>query len=203
MLPVNEMNKTFKKILNNASELFAEKGYEGTIMDELCIRSGVNKASIYYHFKDKSNLYEVVLTKLFSEVADQIIVAVSSQTAPLEQLKSFIETFAQETYQNKQMPATLMREIASGGKNMPIPARKQMQRILQTLSSILKEGAEQQVFKQVDPLTTHFIIIGSLCFFSTSEPMRQAIESEHPLDPDLNSIIAEIYSLISSAIILN
>lgn len=197
------MKKTSEKILKTASELFAEKGYDGTIMDELCKRSGVNKASIYYYYKDKSNLYEVVLTRMFSKVAEQVITAVSNYTTPLEKLKSFIETFAEETYQNKQMPAALMREIASGGKNMPVPARKQMQRILQTLSSILNEGVEQKVFKQVDPLTTHFMIIGSLCFFTTSEPMRQAIESEHPVDPDLTSTIDEIYSLISSAIISN
>jgi len=197
------MKKTSEKILKTASELFAEKGYDGAIMDELCKRSGVNKASIYYHYKNKSNLYEVVLTKMFAKVAEQVITAVSHHTTPLEKLKSFIETFAQETYQNKQMPAALMREIASGGKNMPILARKQMQRILQTLSSILKEGEEQQVFKQVDPLTTHFMIIGSLCFFTTSEPMRQAIESEHQIDLDLTNTIDEIYSLISSAIISN
>lgn len=197
------MNKTAKKIIETASNLFAEKGYDGTIMDELCKRSGVNKASIYYHFKDKANLYEIVLTLLFSKVADKVIVSISSKVTPLDKLKAFIETFAQETYKNKQMPAVLMREIASGGKNMPIPARKQMQRILGALAAILEEGVQQKVFNPVDPLTTHFMIIGSLCFFSTSEPMRKAIESEKPLDPDLKNAIGEIYSLVSNAILAN
>jgi AcrR family transcriptional regulator len=50
--------KTSRKILTCATRLFAQHGYEGAIMDDLAEQCGVNKASIYYHHKDKATLYE-------------------------------------------------------------------------------------------------------------------------------------------------
>ncbi|NPA71325.1 MAG: TetR/AcrR family transcriptional regulator, partial [Gammaproteobacteria bacterium] len=44
-------SKTAQLIQHSATKLFAEKGYDGTIMDELASITGANKASIYYHFK--------------------------------------------------------------------------------------------------------------------------------------------------------
>ena len=58
--------KTSQKIINCATRLFAEHGYAGTIMDDLAEQCKVNKASIYYHHKDKSTLYDNALTALFT-----------------------------------------------------------------------------------------------------------------------------------------
>ena len=46
--------QTKQKILNVAGELFAENGFDGTSVDSIANAAGVNKALIYYHFKDKN-----------------------------------------------------------------------------------------------------------------------------------------------------
>jgi len=194
-------NKTAIKILKAATQLFAEQGYDGAKMDDLCARTGANKASIYYHFKDKANLYEVVLTRLFKSIVDQVITQVDAQQEVVAKLDALIETFAKTTYQNKQMPATLMREIASGGTHMPVPARAQMQRLLQCLKQILKAGEQANLFHTANPLTIHFMIIGSICFFNTSEPMRLSIDSDIKVDPGLDEAIQEISTLVRNALL--
>lgn len=194
-------NKTAIKILKAATQLFAEQGYDGAKMDDLCARTGANKASIYYHFKDKANLYEVVLTRLFKEIVDQVIAQVAAQQEVVAKLEALIETFAKATYQNKQMPAVLMREIASGGTHMPVPARAQMQRLLQCLKQILKAGEQADLFYAANPLTIHFMIIGSICFFNTSEPMRLSIDADIKVDPSLDEAIQEISTLVRNALL--
>ena len=67
---------TYQKILNCAASMFAQHGYGGTIMDDLAELSGANKASIYYHHKDKITLYENTLTALFTPIADAVVEAV-------------------------------------------------------------------------------------------------------------------------------
>lgn len=205
MNPITEKKygKTAMKILQCATDLFAEKGFDGTIMDELAERCGVNKASIYYHFNDKAMLYEVCMTRLFKQVADQVISQVDKADSAEQKLKTFIYEFAKGAYQHKQMPATLMREIAAAGKNMPIPARQQMQRLLQTLKAILKQGEQLGLFRTVDPLMTHFMIIGSLSFHITSEPMRLAIQTETKMDPTLDEAIGHVSELIYHALLNN
>lgn len=50
-------------ILEKAKELFIQKGYAGTSMDDLVRYSGVSKGSIYYHFKSKDELFLQLIAK--------------------------------------------------------------------------------------------------------------------------------------------
>lgn len=63
-----------ERILQDGWELFQHKGYLGVSMDELCLRSGITKPTLYYYFKNKENLFvEVLLRRLkgFREVIEQ------------------------------------------------------------------------------------------------------------------------------------
>jgi AcrR family transcriptional regulator len=53
------------QIIDQASHLFAEKGYEGTTMRVIARACGITEAAIYRHFDNKSDLYgEVIRTKV-------------------------------------------------------------------------------------------------------------------------------------------
>jgi AcrR family transcriptional regulator len=169
-------------------------------MDSLAERCDVNKASIYYHFQDKQNLYEVVLTRLFANVVDQVITSTELQSSAIEKLDAFVRGFAQAASAQPKMLAMLMREIAAGGMTMPVPARMQMQRLLHTLKAIIEQGMSESVFRYADPLMLQFMIIGSFSFHITSEPMRQAISADKTLDPTLTEAIAHVSALVQQAL---
>nr|WP_320026445.1 TetR/AcrR family transcriptional regulator [uncultured Acetobacterium sp.] len=59
-------------ILENAKQLFSEKGYDGTSMDEIAQRTGVPKSLIYYHFKCKEELLNAIVFKFF-DAYDQLL----------------------------------------------------------------------------------------------------------------------------------
>lgn len=46
-----------KDIARNTKELFAQKGYNATSMEEICTVNNRSKGSIYYHFKSKEELF--------------------------------------------------------------------------------------------------------------------------------------------------
>lgn len=197
------LNATALKIRNTATEMFAENGYDGTIMDELMVRSGVNKASIYYHFQDKSNLYEQCLTHLFANIADAVIEATELVPTGVLKLQAFVQTFAKLAHDTPAMPAILMREIASGGHHMPVTARQQMQRLLSNLKTILNTKNSDQPFESINALTPHFMIIGSLCFYLTSQPMREGIETTEKLDPILEEFTQQLIHILQSGLVKN
>lgn len=198
---VKKVSKTATKIQQAATQLFAQNGFDGTIMDELAAITGANKASIYYYFKSKEGLYDKCMTDLFAEVVNPVIEMVDAQQTILDKLEAFVVAFSHLAYQNRQMPAALMREIASGGMHMPVKARQQMQRLLFTLKDILKAGEASGELDYVDPVATHFMVIGSLCFYICSEPMRLEIESTTKIDPSINEATAEMVSLIKRALV--
>ena len=60
---------TRKKILTTAEKLFSEKGYDGTSIQSIANAAQVNKALIYYHFKNKQD----VIDSLFAQTLDEMI----------------------------------------------------------------------------------------------------------------------------------
>src|SRR5438067_3760612 len=61
-----------EEILDEATRLFAERGYEGTSMADLAEKVGLRKASLFHHFASKEVLYAAVLERLVSRVAEAI-----------------------------------------------------------------------------------------------------------------------------------
>ncbi|MEK4367616.1 TetR/AcrR family transcriptional regulator [Paenibacillus sp. FSL R5-0473] len=55
-----------KDIARNTKELFAQKGYSATSMEDICTINNRSKGSIYYHFKSKEELF-MYLIKLNNE----------------------------------------------------------------------------------------------------------------------------------------
>jgi AcrR family transcriptional regulator len=60
--------KTKKKILEIAEMIFSEKGYDGTSIQDISTAAGVNKALIYYHFKNKQD----IIDSLFKQTVDEM-----------------------------------------------------------------------------------------------------------------------------------
>ncbi|WP_051109118.1 TetR/AcrR family transcriptional regulator [Actinomadura flavalba] len=54
-----------KRILDAAVEIAAERGYEGTSMSLVRQRSGLPNSSIYWHFKDKDDLFAAVIERSY------------------------------------------------------------------------------------------------------------------------------------------
>lgn len=66
--------ETHARILQAATVAFAEQGYDGTGVAEICRRAEVSKGAFYYHFSSKQDLFlellERWLTELDTELAE-------------------------------------------------------------------------------------------------------------------------------------
>ena len=56
---------TRERILDVATELFTEQGYEGTSLREIADRLGITKAALYYHFHSKDEILTTLLEPAF------------------------------------------------------------------------------------------------------------------------------------------
>lgn len=61
-----------RKILQVAEELFAEKGFNGTSVNMIAEKAGVNKALIYYYFKDKNDIIMSLFNKIIKETDEYL-----------------------------------------------------------------------------------------------------------------------------------
>lgn len=64
--------QTLENILNISAQLFTEKGYEQTSIQDIINAVGMSKGAIYHHFKSKEEILEAVLEK-HSEYLEQML----------------------------------------------------------------------------------------------------------------------------------
>jgi AcrR family transcriptional regulator len=60
------------QLIDIARSLFAERGYEGTSIEEIALRASVSKPVVYEHFGGKEGLYAVVVDREMSALLDGI-----------------------------------------------------------------------------------------------------------------------------------
>lgn len=60
------MSNGREKILEASLQEFAERGFDGARVDRIAANAEVNKALIYYHFKNKEELYVSTINYLFA-----------------------------------------------------------------------------------------------------------------------------------------
>jgi len=56
-----------EQILSAASECFARYGYKKTTLDDIGKKIGLNKASIYYYFKNKEEIFTTIVLNEFKQ----------------------------------------------------------------------------------------------------------------------------------------
>jgi AcrR family transcriptional regulator len=64
--------------------LFAEKGYDGTSIEEIAARAKVSKPVVYEHFGGKEGLYAVVVDREMSDLLNRLTRVVSAGQHPRE-----------------------------------------------------------------------------------------------------------------------
>lgn len=55
-------------ILKGALEVFKTNGIEGSTMDQIAIQSGFGKATLYYYFKSKEDVFSAILTNGWQKI---------------------------------------------------------------------------------------------------------------------------------------
>ncbi len=62
-----------ERIIQAAEELFAEKGFDATRVNEIAGRAGVNKALIYYYFENKEAMLDHLIETVTGDIADSML----------------------------------------------------------------------------------------------------------------------------------
>ncbi len=69
-----------EQLLVVGRKLFAEKGFEGTTVEEIAAQASVSKPVVYEHFGGKEGLYAVVVDREIRTLLDGISVALAEET---------------------------------------------------------------------------------------------------------------------------
>ena len=99
-------------ILDIATSEFAILGYSALSMNNLAKKLEINKATIYYHFKDKKSLYNEVILSLIQLNKDEREAIANSTLEPKEKFKRYIKSLINTMGDNPNIIPLTLREMA-------------------------------------------------------------------------------------------
>src|ERR1044071_8189806 len=105
-------------ILAAAAAEFAARGFAGARVDRIASRAKVNKAMLYYHFASKQPLYQTLLPRMFTRVAERLQAIAAGPGTPARKIELAITGLAEAVQEQASFPAIMLREVAEGGAHL-------------------------------------------------------------------------------------
>jgi TetR/AcrR family transcriptional regulator len=194
-------------ILRAAAQEFAEHGIAGARTDAIARAARVNKALLYYYFKDKETLYGAVLDNAFSGMKTNIFQVLDSDLPPREKIMAYAGAYFDFIASNQIYPKLMQREMmrAREGDSVHLSrlVKTYFQPIYRRVGELLHKGIAEGEFRKVDP--AHFIpsMVAMIVFYFSSAPVMQRIVRFNPLTPErIAERRAAVLDFISAALFL-
>jgi AcrR family transcriptional regulator len=169
-----------EQILLAAERVFAERGFKGTTTREVAERAGIANSLIFYYFKNKTALYEAVFQNFFEQLEELMQQNLDLDLDRLGKLKNFLFTFIDFASGHRNMMRILLREIIDNGRILQKVAQDYFKPLYKIGADFLREGQEEDLFKEVDPLHYIHSFIGMNFFYFISGPVLLALGTEDP-----------------------
>ena len=175
-------------ILRAAAEEFADLGIAGARTDAIARQARVNKALLYYYFKDKETLYGAVLDNAFSGLKATVFQALDQDLPPREKIVAYVGTYFDFIASNQVYPRLMQREMMrareGGSPHFDKLIKNYLRPIFKRVSELLRQGIAEGAFRPVNP--AHFMpsMVAMIVFYFSGAPVMQKIVGFNPLTPE-------------------
>ncbi|MFZ5987814.1 MAG: TetR/AcrR family transcriptional regulator [Bacillota bacterium] len=156
-----------KGIVKSAVEIIIAKGFSNTSLTDIANRVGISKPALYWHFKNKDELFFEVINYVREEYLEKIR-EISRQTNldPYEKLMQIIGYSYQKSFDDLNicvLPMKMLVEFSSINENFGVKLREIYADCIGIIKEVLDEGVLMGVFKNsIDTWSFAMCLIGSM-----------------------------------------
>lgn len=183
----HQPERTRAAILEAAVHEFAMEGVAGARTDAIARRAGVNKALLYYYFKDKEGLFGAVLDELFSGLNEAITEAIDRGVTPREKFLGYLCTHFDWVAASPLRPKLFQREMMRSGRNgsphLKHIVEHYIRPIFGKVARLIAQGIAAGEFRPVDPAQFVPSVIGVVIFYFAT-PVPSMITGMDPYAPE-------------------
>jgi TetR/AcrR family transcriptional regulator len=194
-------------ILKAAVGEFAEHGIAGARTDAIAREARVNKALLYYYFKDKDALYEAVLDHVFSGLRARVMPVLESKLPPREKMLRYLGTYFDYIAANPRFPRVVQGEwvrSGAGTARMQRISKEYFRPIFEKLAGVLRDGIAAGEFRAVNPMDFLPSVAAVIVFYFTSAPLMKTLLKVDPLSEErIRQRRAFVLDFISAALFVS
>jgi AcrR family transcriptional regulator len=203
-MATNEIDTTRERIADAAGEIFAERGFDGTTVRDICQRAGANIAAVNYYFGDKQRLYVEAVVRAHRWRMEQARLPEWSEGTTAEtKLADFIKTFIRrvltgpdDTWHTKLVMREMAHPTAACAELVQSSIRPQFEILLAILRELLPAEVSAERLR-----LTAFSIVGQCLFYHFADPVvRNLLTSKEYSELDVAKLAQHILDFSLSSI---
>lgn len=145
-------------VVDAASKLFVEKGYDATTMDEIAAAAGFAKGTLYHYFTNKADLLQVLRDGFDKEIMRRITSHVES--CDLDDWRGRIKAWIDAAV-DAYFDMSELHDVVIYGSGMPFRNAMADSEITKSLAQLISEGAKAGAWRVDDERWTAVIMFYS------------------------------------------
>ena len=153
------------EVLDAALELFVEKGFAKTRVDDVARRAGLSKGAVYLYFPSKEALLEGLVRRAVVPIANNALSFIEGYEGdPRLIVTMVLKMLAGRLSDPKVLaiPRVIFREVPAFPELAAMYRREVLDRIIPVVERLIRRGIEQGYLRSVDPELTIRSIIGPM-----------------------------------------
>ncbi len=169
------MNQTKKRILKVAEKFFVDFNYFTVSMDDIAKELNISKPALYYHFKNKEEIFVEMSKMIFDDFIDRLKKAIQANNADKEEtlearFQKMVKTYIDFSMQKRDLGRLLMQKFSAKDKKIIKILSIFKKRLLDTVEPLVKEILNsKRREKELDSRLITLFLIGSLNIFTSSK----------------------------------
>lgn len=170
-----DKENTEEKIFEAAKEVFLEKGNDGTRMQEIADKAGINKSLLHYYYRSKEKLFAAVFKFAFSQFAPLIFGILKQEDDFFTLIRNFISVYIDIVSKNPFIPLFILNEINKKNTGLFINTIKSAGLNPQIFRDRVQKEIDNGLIRPVEPNQLIVNAIGMCVFPIIGRPMIQVI----------------------------
>ena len=173
---------TKDEILEAAAQIFSQKGYHGTSMQDIALAVDLQKASLYHHVPSKQEILFELLSQGLEILTDRVIEAIQEPVPADEKLRKAMCAYLSTLTEYQDLAAVLIlehRSLEPEYQKRHIPQRDRFEEIWRDL---ILEGKQAGIFSCEHPSLSARAVLGVLNWTVTWFKSEGPMSAEHIAD---------------------
>jgi AcrR family transcriptional regulator len=148
------------EIILAAAQIFREKGFHATSMQDIADSVHLQKASLYHHINSKQEILLAVLDRALDILIEDIEPIVESDLSSEEKLKQAMTHYIDRVTGSADLAAVLLLEHRRLEPELRARHIARRDRFEELWRAIVREGMERGEFRPMDPTVVTFALLG-------------------------------------------
>ena len=182
-------------IIQAAAQIFRQKGYHGTSMQDIADAVQFQKASLYHHVTGKQDILVAILDQALDLLIDDMRNVAKSKHTPQEKIRLAMRTYVNRLTQDLDLATVLLMEHRSLDDELRAIHIDRRDRFEALWREIVQEGIDSGAFRPVDARLTSFAFLGVLNWMITWYRHEGSLSGEQIADRFADLLLSGLVEL--------